>query len=98
MAPICFCWLTLKLTPVRRHVLAAQPPQVLDKFPESALYSGLQELEGRLDAALASKRESITEAVRQPERVPKKLRVYLYATHAGQGATSSATGMLAELL
>lgn len=60
------------------------PQNVRNFIPESAIYNQLLEQEQRLDRMMDSRRAEVREAMDQPETVPKRLRVYLYNTHANQ--------------
>ena len=55
-------------------------PQLPATVPESATYSALMAFERRVDATLARKRADVAEALRQPERATRVLRVYVFNT------------------
>ncbi|KAI3806986.1 hypothetical protein L1987_22906 [Smallanthus sonchifolius] len=80
---------TMELTPAARRRKRALPEnQIPEKvaalLPESALYTQLLEFEGRVDAALARKRVDIQESVKNPARVRKTLRIFIFNTFANQ--------------
>ncbi|KAK9073561.1 hypothetical protein SSX86_007885 [Deinandra increscens subsp. villosa] len=80
---------TMELTPVARRRKRPPPenqiPEKVAAFlPESALYTQLLEFEGRVDAALARKKVDIQESVKNPTRVQKTLRIYVFNTFANQ--------------
>ncbi|MFS7938442.1 hypothetical protein Hanom_Chr05g00439751 [Helianthus anomalus] len=84
---------TMELAPVARRRKRALPDkQILEKvpafLPESALYTQLLDFEGRIDAALARKKVDIQESVKNPTRVQKTLRIYVYNTFANQTQTA----------
>lgn len=66
--------------------------QVAAYVPESAMYTQLQEFERRIDACLLQKQGQVQDALRRPMHVAKKLRLYIYNTHAAQGPDSSSSG------
>lgn len=80
---------TMELTPAARRRKRGPPEkQIPEKvaalLPESALYTQLLEFEGRVDAALARKKVDIQESVKNPPRVQKKLRIYVFNTFSSQ--------------
>ncbi|PKI38078.1 hypothetical protein CRG98_041547 [Punica granatum] len=86
---------TLELTPAasrkKRKLPERQiPDKVASLLPESALYTQLLEFEERVDAILARKKIEIQDAVKNPPRVQKTLRIYVFNTFANQ------TGVTAE--
>ncbi|RVX17717.1 SWI/SNF complex component SNF12-like [Vitis vinifera] len=58
--------------------------KLLALVPESAIYTQLVELEARVDAALARKKTDIQESLKNPHRVQKTLRIYVFNTFANQ--------------
>ncbi|KAF5817213.1 putative transcription regulator SWI/SNF-BAF60b family [Helianthus annuus] len=83
---------TMELAPVARRRKRAPPekqiPEKVAAFlPESALYTQLLDFEGRIDAALARKKVDIQESVKNPTRVQRTLRIYVYNTFANQTQT-----------
>jgi SWI/SNF-related matrix-associated actin-dependent regulator of chromatin subfamily D len=84
---------TMELTPAARRKKQKLPEkQIPDKvaalLPESALYTQMLELEGRVDAALARKKIDIQESLKSPSRVQKTLRIYAFNTFSNQTQTS----------
>ncbi|KAG6633348.1 hypothetical protein CIPAW_12G042300 [Carya illinoinensis] len=80
---------TMELTPaVRRKKQKLPEKQIPDKvaalLPESALYTQMLELEARVDAALARKKIDIQESLKNPSRVQKTLRIYVFNTFTYQ--------------
>lgn len=80
---------TMELTPAARRKKPKLPEkQIPDKIaalvPESAIYTQLVELEARVDAALARKKTDIQESLKNPHRVQKTLRIYVFNTFANQ--------------
>ncbi|XP_058194295.1 SWI/SNF complex component SNF12 homolog [Rhododendron vialii] len=80
---------TMELTPAARRKKQKLPEkQIPDKvaaiLPESALYTQLLEFETRVDAALARKKIDIQESLKNPPRVQKTLRLYVFNTYANQ--------------
>lgn len=83
---------TMELTPAARRKKQKLPEkQIPDKvaaiLPESALYTQLLEFETRVDAALARKKIDIQESLKNPPRVQKTLRLYVFNTYANQMQT-----------
>lgn len=83
---------TMELTPAARRRKRGPPEkQIPDKvaalLPESALYTQLLEFEGRVDSALARKKVDIQESIKNPPRVQKTLRIYIYNTFTNQTNT-----------
>ncbi|KAK2978197.1 hypothetical protein RJ640_030370 [Escallonia rubra] len=83
---------TMELTPAARRKKPKLPEkQIPDKvaalLPESALYTQLVEFEGRVDAALARKKLDIQESLKNPPRVQRTLRIYVFNTFANQTET-----------
>lgn len=81
---------TMELTPAARRKKQKLPEkQIPDKvaaiLPESALYTQLLEFEARVDAALTRKKMDIQESVKNPPRIRKTLRVYIFNTFENQG-------------
>lgn len=60
--------------------------------PESALYSQLQEYERQLDSCILQKQAEVQDAMRRPHHLAKKLRLYVYNTHANQEASATSSG------
>ncbi|XP_071733374.1 SWI/SNF complex component SNF12 homolog [Rutidosis leptorrhynchoides] len=80
---------TMELTPAARRRKRGPPDnQIPEKvaaiLPESALYTQLLEFEGRVDAALARKKVDIQESVKNPPRLQKTLRIYVFNTFLNQ--------------
>lgn len=80
---------TMELTPaVRRKKRKASdkfiPDKVAVNLPESALYSELLELEGRVDATLFRKKIDMLESLKSPSRFQTTLRIYVFNTFANQ--------------
>lgn len=80
---------TMELTPAARRRKRRLPEkQIPDKvaslLPESALYTQLLEFEARVDSALARKKVDIQESLKNPSRVQKTLRIYVFNTAANQ--------------
>ncbi|CAK9170293.1 unnamed protein product [Ilex paraguariensis] len=85
---------TMELTPAARRRKRKLPEnKIPDKvaavLPESALYTQLLEFEVRVDAALARKKIDIQESLKNPPRVQKTLRIYVFNTYANQTGTIS---------
>ncbi|XP_052175267.1 SWI/SNF complex component SNF12 homolog [Diospyros lotus] len=85
---------TMELTPAAQRKKRKLPEkQIPDKvaaiLPESALYTQLLEFEARVDAALARKKTDIQESLKNPPRVQKTLRIYVFNTFANQTQTAS---------
>uniref|UniRef100_A0A5B7C137 DM2 domain-containing protein n=1 Tax=Davidia involucrata TaxID=16924 RepID=A0A5B7C137_DAVIN len=83
---------TMELTPAARRKKRKLPEkQIPDKvaalLPESALYTQLLEFEARVDAALTRKKIDIQESLKNPPRVQKTLRIYIFNTSANQTQT-----------
>ncbi|PSR95936.1 SWI/SNF complex component like [Actinidia chinensis var. chinensis] len=83
---------TMELTPAARRKKQKLPEkQIPDKvaaiLPESALYTQLLEFESRVDAALARKKIDIQESIKNPARVQKTLRIYVFNTFSNQMQT-----------
>lgn len=80
---------TMELTPAARRKKQKLPEkQIPDKvaaiLPESALYAQLLEFEARVDAAMARKKMDIQESLKNPPRVRRTLRVYIFNTFENQ--------------
>lgn len=84
---------TAELTPAARRKAATNkrkapekqlPDRVAALLPESALYSQLLEFEARVDATLARKKIDIQEAIKNPPRVQRNLRIYVFNTFSNQ--------------
>ncbi|VFQ93737.1 unnamed protein product [Cuscuta campestris] len=60
------------------------PEKVASLLPESALYTQLLKFESRLDASLVRMKTNIMESVKNPQRVQKTLRVYVFNTYSNQ--------------
>ena len=60
------------------------PDKVAALVPESAVYTQLVELEARVDTALARKKIDIQECLKNPHRVQRTLRIYVFNTFANQ--------------
>ncbi|KAL0559850.1 hypothetical protein IC582_000230 [Cucumis melo] len=85
---------TMELTPApRRKKVKLPEKQIPDKvaalLPESAIYTKLLEVEGRIDAALARKKNDIQESLKNPPRVQKTLRIYVFNTFENQNQSGS---------
>lgn len=85
---------TMELTPAARRKKRKLPEkQIPDKvaalLPESALYTQLLEFECRVDSALARKKIDIQESLKNPPRVQKTLRIYVFNTFANQNQSGS---------
>eukprot|EP00250_Pteridium_aquilinum_P010738 c19600_g1_i1 orf=400-1836(+) len=65
------------------------PDRVAALLPESALYSQLLEFEARVDATLARKKIDIQEAIKNPPRVQRNLRIYVFNTFANQNQNTN---------
>ncbi|KAI5079738.1 hypothetical protein GOP47_0005217 [Adiantum capillus-veneris] len=65
------------------------PDRVAALLPESALYSQLLEFEARVDATLARKKIDIQEAIKNPPRVQRTLRIYVFNTFTNQNTNPS---------
>ncbi|KAA8542130.1 hypothetical protein F0562_023282 [Nyssa sinensis] len=83
---------TMELTPAARRKKRKLPEkQIPDKvaalLPESALYTQMLEFEARVDAALARKKIDIQESLKNPPRIQKTLRIYVFNTFANQTQT-----------
>ncbi|KAJ6374493.1 hypothetical protein OIU78_030076 [Salix suchowensis] len=63
----------------RRYLIRCVPV-----LPESAIYTQLLEFEARMDAAMARKKMDIQESLKNPPRVRKTLRVYVFNTFENQ--------------
>ncbi|KAL8154185.1 hypothetical protein V2J09_011945 [Rumex salicifolius] len=75
------------------------PRQVTNLIPESAVYSQLVELEGRIDAVLKRKKTDVQEWVKNPPHFRKILRINVFNTFANQaepGNTDSKSGKESE--
>ncbi|KAJ6875783.1 hypothetical protein NC652_035224 [Populus alba x Populus x berolinensis] len=80
---------TMELAPaVRRKKRKLHEKEIPDKvvpvLPESALYTQLLEFEARVDTAMARKKMDIQESLKNPSRVRKTLRVYVFNTFENQ--------------
>ncbi|KDP30927.1 hypothetical protein JCGZ_11303 [Jatropha curcas] len=80
---------TMELTPAARRKKQKLPEkQIPDKvaamLPESALYAQLLEFEARIDAAMTRKKMDIQESLKNPPRIRKTLRVYIFNTFENQ--------------
>ena len=62
-------------------------------MPESALYSQLQEYERQLDTCIMQKQAEVQDALRRPQHLSKKLRLYIYNTYANQEASAISSGI-----
>ncbi|KAI3463621.1 hypothetical protein Pfo_031097 [Paulownia fortunei] len=85
---------TMELAPAVRRGKRKLPDKVIpDKvaaiLPESALYTQLLEFESCVDAALARKKIDIMESLKNPVRVQKVLRIYVFNTFANQTGINS---------
>lgn len=85
---------TMELAPAARRKKAKLPEkQIPDKvaalLPESAIYSQLLEVEGRIDAALARKKNDIQHSLKNPPCIQKTLRIYVFNTFEDQNQNSS---------
>ncbi|CAN0905982.1 SWI/SNF complex component SNF12 homolog [Linum grandiflorum] len=65
------------------------PEKVSAKIPESALYAKLLEYEARVDNVLKRKRIDFQEALKNPPRIRKTLRLYVFNTFENQGLSSA---------
>ncbi|KAB5525127.1 hypothetical protein DKX38_022876 [Salix brachista] len=80
---------TMELAPAvrrkKRKLLEKEiPDKVVPVLPESAIYTQLLEFEARVDAAMARKKMDIQESLKNPPRVRKTLRVYVFNTFENQ--------------
>ncbi|XP_002511197.2 SWI/SNF complex component SNF12 homolog [Ricinus communis] len=80
---------TMELTPAARRKKQKIPEkQIPDKIaailPESALYTQMLDFEARIDSAMARKKIDIQESLKNPSRIQKTLRVYIFNTHENQ--------------
>merc|ERR1719361_2876469 len=57
------------------------PQRVRDLVPESQAYMDLLAFERKLDATIMRKRLDIQEALKRPQKVKKKLRVFISNTY-----------------
>ncbi|XP_057787529.1 SWI/SNF complex component SNF12 homolog isoform X1 [Salvia miltiorrhiza] len=88
---------TMELAPAVRRGKRKLPDKVIPEkvaalFPECALYTQLLEFESRVDAALVRKKTDITESLKNPVRVQKFLRIYVFNTYANQTDTITDKG------
>lgn len=67
------------------------PEKVAAYVPESALYTQLQEYERKIDACLLQKQSEVQDALRRPHHIAKKLRLFVYNTHASQEASATSS-------
>lgn len=65
------------------------PEKVAAILPESALYTQLLEFEARVDSALARKKIDIQESLKNPPRVQKTLRIYVFNSFVNQAQSGS---------
>jgi len=65
--------------------------------PESALYTQLQEYERKIDACLLQKQSEVQDALRRPHHIAKKLRLFVYNTHANQEASATSSGSQTDI-
>ncbi|KAG6410608.1 hypothetical protein SASPL_128670 [Salvia splendens] len=80
---------TMELAPAVRRGKRKLPDKVIPEkiaaiIPECALYSQLLEFEARVDAALARKKIDIMESLKNPVRLQKVLRIYVFNTFTNQ--------------
>ncbi|KAJ6760907.1 SWI/SNF COMPLEX COMPONENT SNF12-like protein ISOFORM X1 [Salix purpurea] len=80
---------TMELAPAvrrkKRKLLEKEiPDKVVPVLPESVIYTQLLEFEARMDAAMARKKMDIQESLKNPPRVRKTLRVYVFNTFENQ--------------
>ncbi|KAK4801446.1 hypothetical protein SAY86_021933 [Trapa natans] len=85
---------TMELTPAasrKKRKLAERqiPNKVASLLPESALYTQLLEFEERVDAILMRKKIEIQDAIKNPSRIQKILRIYVFNTFANQTVSTS---------
>ncbi|CAK9309137.1 unnamed protein product [Citrullus colocynthis] len=85
---------TMELAPATRRKKVKLPEkQITDKvaslLPESAIYTQLLEVEDRIDAALARKKKDIQESLKNPSRIQKTLRIYVFNTFENQNRNNS---------
>ncbi|GAV56552.1 SWIB domain-containing protein [Cephalotus follicularis] len=85
---------TMELTPAARRKKRKLPEkQIPDKvaalLPESALYTRLLELETQMDSALARKKIDIQDCLKNPPRIQRTLRIYIFNTFANQAQINS---------
>ncbi|GMH35500.1 hypothetical protein BSKO_03368 [Bryopsis sp. KO-2023] len=64
-------------------------PRVEHFVPESKVYNQLLEYEKRLDTIIDTRKAEIQEAIQAPERVSKRLRVYLHNTYENQATSEN---------
>ncbi|KAL3150613.1 hypothetical protein ABBQ32_000419 [Trebouxia sp. C0010 RCD-2024] len=67
------------------------PEKAMACVPESALYSQLQEYERQLDSCILQKQAEVQDSMRRPNHLAKKLRLYVYNTHANQEASATSS-------
>ncbi|KAL5748319.1 hypothetical protein ACOSP7_025349 [Xanthoceras sorbifolium] len=84
---------TMELAPTARRKKRKLPEkQIPEKvaaiLPECALYTQLLEFEARVDSALARKKIDIQESLKNPPRVQKTLRIYVFNTFTNQVQSS----------
>ncbi|GBG71737.1 hypothetical protein CBR_g9147 [Chara braunii] len=60
------------------------PPHVAAFIPEAMIYNQLLEFEKRVDLTLARKKLDIQEGLKNPARMPRTLRMYIFNTHTSQ--------------
>ncbi|KAH6776598.1 SWIB/MDM2 domain superfamily protein [Perilla frutescens var. hirtella] len=85
---------TMELAPAvrrgkRKHPDKVIPDKIAAMFPESALYTQLLEFESRVDATLVRKKMDIMESLKNPVRVRKALRIYVFNTFTNQTGAST---------
>lgn len=88
---------TMELAPAVRRSKRKLPDKVIPEkvaalFPECALYTQLLDFESRVDATLVRKKTDIEESLKNPVRVQKVLRVYVFNTFANQSDVSTDKG------
>lgn len=66
--------------------------QLADSLGDSAFMHMLRKAEQRVDAAIARKHADIYECMRNPQRVTKRLRLFISNTHAHQPGSSRIEG------
>ncbi len=66
-------------------------------MPESALYTQLQEYERKIDACLLQKQSEVQDVLRRPQHIAKKLRLFVYNTHANQEASATSPGSQTDI-
>jgi len=61
------------------------------------VYTQLQEYERKIDACLLQKQSEVQDALRRPQHIAKKLRLFVYNTHANQEASATSPGSQTDI-